>query len=114
MNLWGLESSSDNLHVNLARDEALLDLCESTSRASALRIWEQPTWAVVLGASGHIQEDVFVEQCERDAIAIGRRCSGGGTVVIGPGALNVTAVLPISQEPELSAVDTAQRYVLSR
>ncbi len=38
--------------------------------------------------------------------------SGGGTVVVGPGALNVTVILPESAAPGLAAVDEAQRYVL--
>jgi len=47
-------------------------------------------------------------------VAIARRSSGGGTVVIGPGALNFTVVLPIESSPELKAVDTAQAFVLGR
>ena len=44
----------------------------------------------------------------------GCRSSGGGTVVVGPGTLNVTMVLPESMAPGLSTVETAQRYVLER
>jgi lipoate-protein ligase A len=47
-------------------------------------------------------------------VAIARRSSGGGTVLIGPGALNVAVVLPLDVAPGLEAVDVAQRFVLER
>ena len=43
-----------------------------------------------------------------------RRSSGGGTVLIGPGTLNVTVILPETAGPGLSAVDAAQHHVLDR
>src|SRR5207244_3435454 len=49
-----------------------------------------------------------------DGVAIARRASGGGTVVIGPGTLNVAVVLPAAAAPGLGAVDVAQAYVLGR
>jgi lipoate---protein ligase len=47
-------------------------------------------------------------------VPICRRSSGGGTVLIGPGTLNVTVILPETAGPGLSAVDAAQRHVLGR
>ena len=79
-----------------------------------LRVWELDHLAVVLGASCRLREDVRVEACQADGVAIARRSSGGGTVVIGPGALNIAVVLPIDAAPELKAVDDAQRFVLER
>ncbi|QEH36293.1 putative lipoate-protein ligase A [Aquisphaera giovannonii] len=43
-----------------------------------------------------------------------RRSSGGGTVLIGPGALNVTVVLPSDAAPGLATVEGAQGYVMGR
>ncbi|MBV8488183.1 MAG: hypothetical protein JO161_07880 [Planctomycetaceae bacterium] len=84
-------------------------------RAGAvLRFWESSRLAVVLGASRRIAEDVRVDECMTDGVPILRRSSGGGTVVIGPGALNVTVVLPADPAVGLSTVDTAQHYVLTR
>ncbi len=79
-----------------------------------MRIWEPVETAVVLGASGRIDEDVKRDVCRRDGVSIGRRSSGGGTVVIGPGAINFTVVLPDTAAPGLKAVDRAQGYVLGR
>jgi lipoate-protein ligase A len=47
-------------------------------------------------------------------VAVARRSSGGGTVVVGPGALNVAVVLPVDAAPGLDAVDRAQHFVLER
>jgi lipoate-protein ligase A len=66
----------------------------------------------VLGASGRIDEDVIRGNCQADGVPILRRASGGGTVVLGPGALNVSVILPESAAPGLAAVDRAQHYVL--
>jgi lipoate-protein ligase A len=47
-------------------------------------------------------------------VPVVRRSSGGGTVVIGPGVLNVSVTLPQTAAPGLWAVDVAHRYVLER
>jgi lipoate-protein ligase A len=99
---------------NLALDEALLIEADARGGAPILRIWEPETLAVVLGASSRWREDVRVEACRADGVAIARRSSGGGTVVIGPGTLNLTVVLPQDAAPGLGAVDTAHAFVLGR
>ena len=57
-------------------------------------------------------EDVMIDACRADGVPILRRSSGGGTVVVGPGTLNVTVILPESAAPGLATVDVAHRYVL--
>jgi lipoate-protein ligase A len=103
-----------SVEENLALDEALLVEADQGRAGAVLRYWESPRPAVVLGASRRIAEDVRVNECIADSVPIVRRSSGGGTVLIGPGALNVTVVLPADTAAGLSAVDTAQRYVLTR
>jgi lipoate---protein ligase len=109
-----LERTLATLEENLALDEALLNESEEQGEASVLRLWESTSLAVVLGASCRLHEDVEVERCRAEGVAIGRRSSGGGTVLIGPGALNVAVILPIAFSPELAGVESAQHYVLSR
>jgi lipoate-protein ligase A len=99
---------------NLALDEALLIEADQGRGASVLRFWEPREYAVVLGASRRLRDDVLMDACRADVVPILRRSSGGGTVVVGPGTLNVTVVLPDSMAPGLSSVETAQRYVLER
>jgi lipoate-protein ligase A len=69
---------------------------------------------VVLGSSRRYHDEVDVAACRADGVAIARRSSGGGTVVIGPGTLNMTVVLPETAAPGLTAVDRTQGYVLGR
>jgi lipoate---protein ligase len=100
--------------ANVALDEALLVEAEERGGAAILRIWELGHLAVVLGASCRLRENVRIDACRAEVVEIARRSSGGGTVVIGPGALNFSVCLPIDVAPDLKSVDTAQRYVLTR
>ncbi|HEU5116208.1 MAG TPA: lipoate--protein ligase family protein, partial [Isosphaeraceae bacterium] len=75
---------------------------------------EPPQWAVVLGASGRVQADVRLDACRADGIPLSRRSSGGGTVVVGPGSVNLTVVLPRGYDPSLETVEGAQSFVLER
>jgi lipoate-protein ligase A len=109
-----LDRTEPTIAGNLALDEALLVAAEDRGAAPVLRFWEPTGLAVVLGASSRLREDVDLPACLADGIQIARRSSGGGTVVIGPGTLNVTVVLPADAAPALRAVDTAQAFVLGR
>jgi lipoate-protein ligase A len=100
------------IEANLALDEALLDAIEAGDLSPLVRIWESPTEAIILGASCKLVHDVDFARCRAEGVPIFRRSSGGGTVLIGPGALNATVILPIKQAPGLTAVDRAQRFVL--
>jgi lipoate---protein ligase len=99
---------------DLALDEALLIEADEGRVPPLVRFWEPGDYAVVLGASRRLRDEVRIEACRNDRVPILRRSSGGGTVVIGPGALNVAVVLPQTAAPGLSAVDAAQCYVVER
>jgi lipoate-protein ligase A len=108
-----LDLTLPGIAANLALDEALLVAAEERGAGEALRLWEPATPAVVLGASCRVGDDVLQDACQADGVPLARRSSGGGTVVIGPGALNVTVVLAAAT-PALRAVDLAQAHVLDR
>lgn len=99
---------------NLACDEALLDRAEDEGGLPILRFWESPEYFVVLGYANRIAEEVNVEACRTRAIPILRRCSGGGTVVQGPGCLNYSVILRIDSAPELASITGANRHVMTR
>jgi len=109
-----LELTLPTIHENLALDEALLVDADERDGPPVMRFWEQRDQAVVLGSSRRLAEEVDVERCREDGVAIARRASGGGTVLVGPGALSVTFVLPTDFAPEMATVDGAQAYVLGR
>jgi lipoate---protein ligase len=109
-----LDLTLETVPENLALDEALLIQAHDRQRGGILRFWEAQSLAVILGASRRLAEDVRVGECQADGVPILRRSSGGGTVVVGPGALNVTVVLPETAAPGLSAVASAQQFVLEK
>jgi lipoate-protein ligase A len=109
-----LDLTLATVEENLALDEALLVEADQGRTGGVLRLWEPETFAVVLGASRRIAADVDLDACRAEGVPVVRRSSGGGTVVIGPGALNVTVVLPQSAALGLAAVEAAQRFVLER
>ena len=99
---------------NLACDEVLLDWCESGEGAECLRFWESPDPFVVVGYANRIATEVNVAACDARKISILRRCSGGGTVVQGPGCLNYTLVLPITEKGPLHSIAVANQFIMRR
>lgn len=83
---------------NLACDEALLDACEAGG-PEALRFWESPAPFVVVGYSNQVEREVKTDACRRLGVPVLRRCSGGGTVVQGPGCLNYAVVASVKKRP---------------
>lgn len=98
---------------NLAADEALLDLCEETG-AETLRFWESAEAFVVVGYGNHVAREVNVEECRRRGVPILRRCSGGGTVVQGPGCLNYNLTFSIPEAGPLATVTGTNQCVMER
>jgi lipoate-protein ligase A len=109
-----LDVTLPTLAENLALDEALLEALDAGEIGPTVRAWEYPRRAVVLGASSRLGDDVHGDVCAADGIEIGRRSSGGGTVLIGPGAWNAAFVLPIDATRALATVEGAQRFALER
>lgn len=99
---------------NLALDEALLITAESGGSAEVLRLWEWPNPAVVLGSGGRLTEDVEEDACRLDGVAILRRASGGGTVLLAAGCLCFTVVLDYNRAASLQVIRSSYSYVLDR
>jgi lipoate-protein ligase A len=99
---------------NLACDEALLDWREKDGGDGILRFWESPETFVVVGYANKIAAEVNIARCESDKIPIFRRCSGGGTVLQGPGCLNYALILPIGENSPLSGISGANKYIMDR
>ena len=95
---------------NLACDEALLDHAEATGGDEVLRFWESPDYFVCVGYANRVATEVNIEACRAASIPILRRCTGGGTVVQGPGCLNYALILQI---PSPSVTET-NRYIMER
>lgn len=99
---------------NLACDEALLEYCEASPEPGVLRFFEPDSPMVVLGFSNRLAVEADVPACQREKVPILRRLSGGGTVVLGPGCLAYSLVLPIDSAQELRTVTGTNRFVMER
>lgn len=99
---------------NLACDEALLDVCEDGYPEEILRFWEPRDHFVVLGYSNKIQSEVNILSCEAENIPILRRCTGGGTVLQGPGCLNYSLILKIQATGPLEGITAANNFIMTR
>ena len=97
---------------NLAADEVLLEVCESGNLDGALRFWEATSSFVVVGYANHVALEVNQAFCKANGIPILRRCSGGGTVLQGPGCLNYSLILPTASAPVLASISGTNEYVL--
>lgn len=107
-----LDWTFPDIAANLALEEALLREVDEGRLGPLIRFWEHTEYAVVLGASGRIKDEVHIDACRADRVPIARRSSGGGTVVLGPGALNLAIVLPMAASPLLATVTGTQHAVL--
>ena len=99
---------------NLACDEALLDAAEAGGGPAVLRFWESEKYFVVLGYAGRVAQEAEVAACEHAGVPIMRRCSGGGTVLQGPGSLNYSLILPIEESGPTGSITGANRFVMER
>ncbi len=99
---------------NLACDEALLDWCEDDGGDEVLRFWESRQHFVVVGYANQVASEVNLAAVETKRIPVYRRCSGGGTVIQGPGCLNYALVLRIIEDGPLHRITPANRFIMER
>ena len=107
-----LDLTLEDPQHDLALEEALFQCGEEFEGFSLLRIWEPKHLAVVLGRGSQYAAEVHVELCRQRQIPIIRRCTGGATILAGPGCLMYTLVLP--RTGDAHDVDTVHSYVLDR
>ncbi|MEL6898662.1 MAG: lipoate--protein ligase family protein, partial [Planctomycetota bacterium] len=108
---------SGNASKDLALDEALLESApwrrqqSHASHGEVLRLWHfvQPT--LILGRASRFREEVNLEYCQRNGIPILRRCTGGASVVAGPGCLIYSLILNQQHRPEMEDITHVHRFV---
>lgn len=103
--------------ADLALDEALLERASEQAASDieaeeVLRLWEFDRTVVILGRGSKAAAEVDLDFCEAAAIPVLRRCSGGATVVGGPGCLMYSLVLSMGRRAELRKLDTAHQFVM--
>jgi lipoate-protein ligase A len=68
----------------------------------------------VVGYANQVAKEVNPAACEAGGVPVLRRCSGGGTVLQGPGCLNYSLVLNVEDAPELAGITSANRFIMER
>jgi lipoate-protein ligase A len=99
---------------NLALDEALLDTLEESGGGELLRLWEPAEHFVVVGYANAVTREVNVPFCQAAGIPVLRRCSGGGTVLQGPGCLNYSLIVRISESGPFRTIHTTNQEIMER
>ena len=99
---------------NLACDEALLELAEAGAVGEVLRFWEPRHNFVVMGYANRLVTEVNLPFCQAQGIPILRRCTGGGTILQGPGCLNYSLILRTESNPPLMSIHTTNQFILQR
>jgi lipoate-protein ligase A len=107
-----MQSSFGGPAWELACDEALLETCEAgeVNTAGILRFWETDTPFVVLGYANKAALELNLPS----EIPVFRRCTGGGSVLQGPGCLNYSLVLPMDGAPELASITQTNCLIMDR
>ena len=110
-----LKLTLETMVGNIALDEALLEAAEADEGSpELLRIWEPQATAVVVGRSSPVEKEVNLEFCQANDIEVFRRCSGGQSIVTGPGCLMYAVVLDYRKRPELRMLEKAHRFVMGQ
>jgi len=99
---------------NLACDEVLLDLCEAGGSDELLRLWALPQYFVVLGYANKSSTEVNLAFCRQYGIPVLRRCTGGGTVLLGPGVLNYSLILRTDDSRPCQSIPATNKFILER
>jgi lipoate-protein ligase A len=99
---------------NLACDEALLDLCEAGGSEELLRLWAPQHYFVALGYANKAETEVNLPFCRSRAIPVLRRCTGGGTVLQGPGVLNYSLILRFNDSGPCHSIAATNQFILER
>jgi lipoate-protein ligase A len=99
--------------ANLACDEALLDACEEGSGGEVLRFWEPREYFVAAGFSNQLAREVNLAACRQAGVGVWRRCTGGGTVLQGPGCLNYSLILKIDSAGR-ETIPAANSHIMGR
>lgn len=102
-----IETSFTSPWKNIAYDEELLSLAEENGSQTLLRFWEPKSYFVSLGVLDSPENSVYQDICRADHIPVLKRHSGGGTVLLGPGCLNYSVILPINK----ASRDVRKSYV---
>jgi lipoate-protein ligase A len=77
-------------------------------------MWQPREYFVAAGYSNRILVEVDQAACAADCVPVFRRCSGGGTVLQGPGCLNYALILRHDENERFADLIRCYNFVLER
>lgn len=100
-------------------DAASGDTSEASGHAASrdtalLRVWRFAKPTVILGRSSKVGEEVDRLWCHENGMDVLRRCTGGASVVGGPGCVMYSVVVGVPAQGGLRNIDAAHDYVMQR
>ncbi|MBF0244498.1 MAG: lipoate--protein ligase family protein [Planctomycetes bacterium] len=108
-----LDYSYADPRANLALEEVLLESYRKDAGGPLIvRFWENLQPVVVIGRGERAVERVKPRVLEEGNIPVLRRISGGGTVVQGPGNLNLSFFVPMDRHPGLLGIRSSYELIL--
>ncbi len=114
MNFRVIEWSAEDPAMNLAVEEALLQpFIKHEGQRPLIRLWHNIEWCIVLGRSEAISARVHMAQAQSAGVKVYRRVSGGGTVLQGPGNLNLSFFLPFELHSDLQGIRSSACWISS-
>ncbi len=99
---------------NLALDEALLTAAEAGQSPPVLRLWQFARTTAVLGRGSRLNDEINLPYCRQHQIPVLRRCSGGASVVGGPGCLMYSLVMDLQEQPQMRKLDHVHPFMMDR
>ncbi|MEM0926260.1 MAG: hypothetical protein AAGJ83_09520, partial [Planctomycetota bacterium] len=103
---------AEDAAFQLAVDEACLLAADGGEISESFRLWEFRRPVVVLGRSSQHRLETDFDECGRLGVGIYRRCSGGASIVGGPGCLMYSVVLSHQSRPSVSTIGGAHNFVM--
>ncbi|MEM6690714.1 MAG: lipoate--protein ligase family protein [Planctomycetota bacterium] len=105
-----------SLPTALATDEAMMKSIDGLASDSGGRLWfwEMSAPSVIMGRSSRHRDEINLARVQSLGLMLGRRSSGGATVVGGPGCLMYSVGLSLKHFPSLRQIDKAHDFVMDR
>jgi lipoate---protein ligase len=95
------------VEFNHALDEVLVRRVGKGERPPTLRIWDRTGPEIVLGRFQSVRNEVHIENVEQDGLAINRRVTGGGAMLVEPeNAITYSLYAPADLVEGLSFVES--------
>jgi lipoate-protein ligase A len=108
-----LQFSHAEAGPNLALEEVLLaPMVKTIPSEPLIRVWENQQRCIVLGRAEKADQQIFLEEAQRQNVTVLRRTSGGGTVVHGPGNLNLSFFLPYHMDDRLKSIHDSYQLII--